>query len=175
MKARFILLLAAVATLVATTLISPSFATAQTPASPSAVEPHPAIAPPGANAPSATPADTYCVFYTRFDDVHWSSTAGDVSGHGWWDNGDCPAGTKANITTRLDEYYSDGSWKTKNTGTKKNAYAGGGSANRANARVTCQGSNTVSWRTETDIDLIGISDTNNIGRSATYNLPCSVN
>jgi hypothetical protein len=146
-------------------------------ATPSTMEPHPAIAPPGANLPAATSratAATYCVFYTRFDDVHWSSTAGDVSGHGWWENGNCPAGTKADITTRLEEYYSDGTWKTKNTGTKKKAYANGGSANRANARVTCQGHNTVSWRTETDINLINIPDSNNIGRSATYNLPCSV-
>jgi hypothetical protein len=100
----------------------------------SAVEPHPAIAPAGAIAPGARPrtadaaAARDCVFFTRFDDVHWSSTAGDVSGHGWWDNGDCPAKTRANITIRLEEYYSDGTWRTKNTGTKKKAYEGGGSA-----------------------------------------------
>lgn len=148
----------------------------------STVQPHPAIAPPDASSLGARPrtvsagadAARDCVFFTRFDDVHWSSTAGDVSGHGWWDNGDCPAKTRANITIRLEEYYSDGTWRTKNTGTKKKAYAGGGSANRANARVTCQGGSTVSWRTETDIDLINIPDTNNIGRSATHNIPCSV-
>lgn len=140
--------------------------------------PHPALAPVGAStptSPAASPLDTYCLFYTRFDDVHWSSTAGDVSGHGWWDNGDCPAGTRANITTYLEEYFSDGVWRTRNVGTKKNAYSGGGSANRANARVTCTGSAEVSWRTVTDIDLINISDTNNVGISDVVAFPCSVN
>lgn len=138
---------------------------------------HPAVAPAGANPPDSTgvsPADYYCEFLTRYDQVHYSSTAGDVSVHGWWDNVDCPAGTKAKVTTYLQEYYSDGSWRTKNTGAKT-VYAGGGSANRSNARRTCSGSATVSWRGEVDVDLINISDSNNIGRTPTYNLHCVVN
>lgn len=144
---------------------------------------HPAVAPAGSESPDSNgsvsgsavvPADYYCVFITRYDEVHHPAGTDYVSGHGWWDNVDCPAGTKAKVTTWIQEYYSDGSWRTKDTG-DKTVYSGGGSANRSNARRTCQGSATVSWRSEVDVDLVGISDSNNIGRSPTVNLPCVVN
>lgn len=52
--------------------------------------PHPSIAPSSTFAPSTTrqvvAPDYLCNFETLGDDVHYSSTAGDVSGHGWWDN-----------------------------------------------------------------------------------------
>lgn len=138
---------------------------------------HPAVAPASAQEPATggvSPADYYCEFLTRYDDVHHPAGSNYVSGHGWWDNVDCPAGTKAVVKTWIQEYYSDGSWRTKDTGSKT-VYSGGGSANRSNARRTCDRYVTVSWRSEVDVDLVGISDTNNIGRSATQNLACLVN
>lgn len=138
---------------------------------------HPALAPASAQLPPSTgvtAADYYCEFLTRYDNVHHPKGSNYVSGHGWWYNVDCPAGTRAKVTTWIQEYYSDGSWRTKDTG-DKTVYSGGGSGNRSNARRTCDRYVTVSWRSEVDVDLIGISDSNNIGRSATQNLACLVN
>lgn len=138
---------------------------------------HPAVAPASAQLPASsgvTPADYYCEFLARYDDVHHPAGSNYVSGHGWWNNVDCPAGTKAKVKTWIQEYYSDGSWRTKNTGTKT-VYSGGGSANRSNARHTCDKYVTVSCRSEVDVDLVGISDSNNIGRSATQTFACLVN
>jgi hypothetical protein len=119
-------------------------------------------------------AATYCEFGTYGDNVHHSATAGDVSGHGWWVNINCPSGTKAKVTIWLQEYYSDHTWHTKNQASKT-VYSGGGSSNWANARKTCQGSNTVGWRTVVDVDLVNISDSDNIWITPTQNLACRVN
>jgi hypothetical protein len=120
------------------------------------------------------PFDYTCFFYTDGDPVHYSATPGDVSGHGWWINEDCPAGTKAKVTVKLQEWYDDGTWHTKNTGSKT-VYAGGGSANRATARATCaQSVGDYYWRTVVDVDLVGITDSANVYITPYQPLTCVV-
>ena len=83
-----------------------------------------------------------CSPYVDGDYAHVSS--GDVSAHGWWYQGTCP-NTKTTVTIGLQEYYSDGSWRTKATGSA-NVYPGGGSANRATARHVCESVVPAGWR-----------------------------
>jgi hypothetical protein len=115
-------------------------------------------------------ADYTCTFLTKGDNVHYSGT--DVSGHGWWVNVDCPASLKATVTVWIQEYYSDNSWHTKGTA-KATVYAGGGGGRRATARATCTSHYSVSWRTIIDVDLVGVSDSNNIVITAPQTLSCA--
>ena len=105
-----------------------------------------------------------CVPYVDGDNVHVSS--GDVSGHGWWYRNTCP-NTKTTVTIYLYEYYSDNTWRWKNTGSKY-VYPGGGSANRAAVRINCTGVVPAAWRTLVVVKI-------GAGASAytkTLNLPC---
>jgi|GEM_PF-3860032 len=97
-----------------------------------------------------------CIFYTRGDYVHVSSTAFEASGHGWWINGDCSA-TWAVVTVTLQEYYSDGSWRDKGTG-QATVRSGGGSGNRATGRAGCNDATVTGWRSVVDVDLVGLID-----------------
>jgi len=83
-----------------------------------------------------------CTPYVDGDHAHVSS--GDVSVHGWWYRNTCP-NTKTTVYVGLQEYYSDGTWRTKATGSKY-VYPGGGSANRAVARHVCESVVTAGWR-----------------------------
>jgi hypothetical protein len=84
---------------------------------------------------SLAPADA-CTPYVDGDYVHVSS--GDASGHGWWYQGTCP-NQKTVVTIGLQEYFSNGQWYDEGTLGTANVYPGGGSANRAVARVPCSG------------------------------------
>jgi hypothetical protein len=42
---------------------------------------------------------------------------------------------------------------------RQTVYSGGGSANRAVARAFCNNSTVTQWRSEIDVDVIGILDT----------------
>lgn len=78
----------------------------------------------------------FCSFTQNGDWVHISSTPPTAaSGHGWWVNGDCNA-TLADVTVQL-QIYKNGGWKNVGAVGKKRVYSGGGSANRAAARVPC--------------------------------------
>jgi hypothetical protein len=77
---------------------------------------------------------TSCTPYVDGDYAHVSS--GDVSAHGWWYQGTCP-NQKTVVTIGLQEYFSDLTWHDEGTVGTANVYPGGGSANRAVARVTC--------------------------------------
>jgi hypothetical protein len=83
-----------------------------------------------------------CTPYVDGDNAHLSS--GDVSVHGWWYRNNC-ANTKTTVTIGLQEYYSDGSWRTKATGSAY-VWPGGGSANRAVARHVCESMVSAGWR-----------------------------
>lgn len=111
-----------------------------------------------------------CQFETWGDNVHISGS--DVSGHGWWVNISCP-NYRAYVRIWVEEYYSDGSWRSKGFGSKT-VWPGGGSANRANARATCQGSTVVSWRSRVDVDVLGIEDDAIQHITPVQNLPCIV-
>lgn len=97
--------------------------------------------PPSASIGGTVPA-TACTPYVDGDYAHVSS--GDVSVHGWWYQGNCP-NTKTTVTIGLQEYYSDGSWRTKATGSAS-VYPGGGSGNRATARHLCESVVPAGWR-----------------------------
>jgi hypothetical protein len=98
-----------------------------------------------------------CVFSTRGDYVHVSSSAFEASGHGWWVNGDCPA-SRARVTVQLQEYYSDGRWRNKGTVGRKTVRSGGGAGNRATGRAHCNNHHAAGWRSVIDVDLVGRPD-----------------
>jgi len=83
-----------------------------------------------------------CTPYVDGDYAHVSS--GDVSAHGWWYRNNCP-NTKTTVYIGLQEFYSDGSWRTKATGSAY-VYPGGGSGNRATARHICESVVPAGWR-----------------------------
>lgn len=110
------------------------------------------------SAPTVQTVAGSCSYDTRGDYPHPSGS--DVSAHGWWVylSGSCPA--QADVTVYLQQYWCDGwgcRWITRATGEKR-VYAGGGSANRANARTYCDSSEYTGWRNVVDVDLVGVSD-----------------
>ncbi len=109
-----------------------------------------------------------CTFWMRGDNVHKSS--GDASGHGWWENVDCNA-TQAVVTVQLQQYIN-GSWVDAGSPGSKTVYSGGGSANRAVGRASCNTSDWTAWRSEIGVDLIGILDTPGKYYTPTRNLYC---
>lgn len=98
-----------------------------------------------------------CVFTTRGDYVHVSSSAFEASGHGWWVNGNCNTST-AIVTVQLQEYYSDGSWRNKGVVGRSTVRSGGGAGNRATGRAACSNSSLTGWRSVVDVDLVGLAD-----------------
>jgi len=83
-----------------------------------------------------------CTPYVQGDNAHKSG--GDVSAHGWWYRGTCP-NQKTTVYIGLQEFYSDGLWRTKDTGSAY-VWPGGGSANWATARRTCENTFVAGWR-----------------------------
>lgn len=138
--------------------------------------PYPTVAPPSELADDGTGTASplaSCAFLTDGDWVHLSGA--DVSGHGWWINVNCSSDTRATVKIWLEEYYNDGVWRVKASGEKSPVYAGGGSANRAAARVTCNNNSAVvSWRSRIDVDIIGQIDSPEQLITQARNLACVV-
>lgn len=99
-----------------------------------------------------------CTPVSGRDNPHRSSTGVAVSGHGWWDKGNCE-GSQAVVWNCLYEYYTDGTWRRKACSPKKTLWPGGGSANRTVARRTCDNTLSTSWRNHVDVDVIDEWDT----------------
>ncbi|WP_231924342.1 hypothetical protein [Micromonospora chokoriensis] len=99
------------------------------------------------------------------DQPHWSSP--DVSGHGTYVKGTCTNNT-AKVYNCLYEWYTDSTWRQKACSSTVTVNAGGGSANRSNARHVCHStSQLISWRNHEDVDVIGeVDDGNNPYRDA---------
>jgi hypothetical protein len=114
------------------------------------------------------PDGWFCHFSMHGDNVHYSGS--DVSGHGWWENDDCNA-TQAVVTVQLQQCIN-GSWVDAGSPGSKTVYSGGGSANRAVGRARCNSSTWTAWRSEIDVDLIGIPDTPSKYYTSTINLYC---
>jgi hypothetical protein len=150
----------------------------------------PAIAPPGAdktavyldsagrvipatNGPSAVSdtAQIGCTPISRTDEPHYSG--GDVSGHGWWNKGDC-SNNRADVYNCLYEYYNDGTWRQKACSSTKRVYAGGGSANRTVARAACDKTYLTSWRNHVDVDVVDEIDTGEQPFTGDNAVPCRV-
>jgi len=129
----------------------------------------------GAESPAdggvTTAALTCNSFETHGDNVHLSG--GDASGHGWWVNRGCPTNT-AVVTIRLQAYYTDGVWRYVGSLGRKTVYSGGGSANRATARVACLGGGYYGFRSVVDVDLVGLNDSANVGYTPNVNLSCRI-
>lgn len=92
------------------------------------------------------------------DNPHRSATGVVVSGHGWWDKGNC-SNNRAEVYNCLYEWYTDNSWRQKACSSKKVLKPGGGSSNRTVARHDCQGTQPTSWRNHVDVDVIDEIDT----------------
>jgi hypothetical protein len=121
-------------------------------------------APPSAPVTSSPTAAAACTPYVDGDYAH--VTSGDVSAHGWWYRNNCP-NTKTTVTIGLQEYYSDGSWRTKATGSAY-VYPGGGSANWANARHICESVVVAGWRSYVIVTIGNGASAN----TAAQNLAC---
>lgn len=93
-----------------------------------------------------------CTPETGVDNPHRSSTGVAVSGHGWWNKGNCSSDT-ATVTVCLYEYYTDGTWRQKACNTDGNLKPGGGSSRRVPARHDCDGTEMTSWRNHVDVDV----------------------
>jgi hypothetical protein len=97
------------------------------------------------------------VFHTRGDYVHISSTLPRAaSGHGWWEKGTSDA-TDADVTVQL-QINKNGSWVNVGELGRERMKPGGGSANRASARVACTSSVQHEWRSVVDVNLVGYPD-----------------
>jgi hypothetical protein len=117
-------------------------------------------------------AAAICVFETRGDYVHVSSSAFEASGHGWWVNGNCSA-TLAVVTVQLQQYYSDGVWRNKGTVGQSTVRSGGGAGNRATGRGACTaGSAVTGWRSVIDVDLVGQADDPGKLTTSARDIPC---
>ena len=116
-----------------------------------------------------------CTYQQANDDPHFSSTAGDVSMHAWWNfaGGVCP--NSAKVTGGLQAYFCSSfgcGWVT--VATNSGTYLpGGGSGRRATPRLTCASNAFIGWRGWTDVDLPNISDPPDVTYSTIVNLNCS--
>jgi len=99
-----------------------------------------------------------CTPVSGRDNPHRSGTGVAVSGHGWWDKGNCD-NNRADVYNCLYEYYTDNSWRQKACSPKKVLKPGGGSSNRTAARHDCDDTRTTSWRNHVDVDVIDEIDT----------------
>ena len=95
-----------------------------------------------------------CIFYSRGSSVQLYSGA--VLAHGWWDNVNCRT-SKAVVRVRIQYLTSWGNWRTVGDQGKEKISAGGGS-DRSTARAGCQTSRERQFRSQIDVDLMGIID-----------------
>lgn len=112
-----------------------------------------------------------CDFTTDGSYVHISSTAFEASGHGSWTNINCPTAT-AVVTIQLQQYFSDNTWRDAGARASKTVKSGGGSGNWAVGRAACVYSNQTTWRSWVDVDLVGVSDTNEKGYTTPQTFGC---
>lgn len=113
-----------------------------------------------------------CTPDTGVDNRHRSSTGIAVSGHGWWNKGNC-TGDTATVQTCLYEYYTDGTWRRKACGENGNLKPGGGGVSRVPARRDCDTTEMTSWRNHVDVDVNWEADSGEVGyRQA--NVACRV-
>lgn len=125
-----------------------------------------ALLPAPPSAPVRSSGPDACQPIAAGDYAHLSF--GDASAHGWWYRGNC-INTLATVYVYLQEYYSDGSWRTKARGSAF-VYPGGGSGNRANARRRCENPFVAGWRSLVIVQIGNGDSTYTPGR----NLPCQV-
>lgn len=102
-----------------------------------------------------------CTPESGVDNPHRSSTGVAVSGHGWWNKGNCDNDT-ATVTVCLYEWYTDGTWRQKACSSNGNLRPGGGSSARVTARRHCETTEMTSWRNHVDVDVNGEIDSGEV-------------
>lgn len=112
-----------------------------------------------------------CIFRTRGDNVHISSSAFEASGHGWWVNYTCDS-KFALVKVQLQQYYSDGSWRNIGTVGAATVKSGGGAGNRATGRAGCLGRALTGWRSVVSAEVIGLTQTHFKLTTPGLNIPC---
>lgn len=114
------------------------------------------IAPAPAKGSAALP-NAVCEFASDGDYVHASTYSGITyaSGHGWWDNYNCPSSYRADVTIYLEENLG-GSWYPQgNAGTANGVAPGSGSSQRATAKMQCVNSTPHYWRSSISATIVG--------------------
>jgi hypothetical protein len=109
-----------------------------------------------------------CKPKTGVDNPHVSSSALQVSGHGWWNKGTCDGDRKAKVKTCLYELYTDGFWHQKACKTRKLKT---GRSKSSNARHACSTVVMTGWLNVVDVDVIGQIDSGAKGQKA-KDVPC---
>lgn len=102
-----------------------------------------------------------CTPVSGRDNPHRSSTGVAVSGHGWWDKGDC-SNNRADVLNCLYEYYTDGTYRQKDCSSVVELSPGGGAGNRTTSRRDCHSTAYTSWRNHVNVDVKGEIDTNEV-------------
>lgn len=121
-------------------------------------------------------AGSTCSYRQVTDNPHLSS--GDVSVHGSWLAVSGCAGRTAYVTIELQAYGCDTGWPSSGCAWKTvgrgagNFKPGGGSGQRATARVTCRSSSSVGFRSRVDVDINGLNDPGGWTYSSEFTLPC---
>ncbi|MFJ4223370.1 hypothetical protein [Microbacterium sp. NPDC089695] len=120
-----------------------------------------------------------CTFVQRVDFVHISSSGNPMAAqsHGNWDKGNCTNYTLADVTTQIDRKNFLGLWQAVGAPGKKRLAPNpsgltSGGAGRVTARYVCNGTAAGSFRSYTDIDVVGYADTPNAVFSSPINLIC---
>ncbi|MFW6641384.1 hypothetical protein ACOALZ_15235 [Nocardiopsis algeriensis] len=113
---------------------------------------------PGEPQEVAEAAQFLCTPVSGRDNPHRSSTGVAVSGHGWWNKGNCD-NDRARVYNCLYEWYTDNTWRQKACSPKETLKPGGGSTHRTVARRNCDNTVPTSWRNHVDVDVIGEADT----------------
>ncbi|MQA62929.1 MAG: hypothetical protein GEU86_15875 [Actinophytocola sp.] len=81
-----------------------------------------------------------------------------VSGHGWWNKGDC-SNNRANVYNCLYEWYTDNTWRRKACSATTELRPRRDGGGRTTARRNCDNTLYTSWRNHVDVDVIGEWDT----------------
>ena len=131
---------------------------------------------------SDTSARWVCLFTGKGDEVHTSTNYShisqlDASGHAWWEEfwGWCPE--YADVTIQLQQlmcYENLGIcyWDDAGHSSEGRVREGRGSANRVNGRTPCHSTDATAWRSEIDVDLVGMSDSPNKQYTDAVNINC---
>lgn len=123
-----------------------------------------------ASDPDAARAAAACVPVALADTPHISSDgSGEISSHGSWKLGSC-RDSKATVAIQLQEFFSDGIWRTRGTYGTGTYAPGGGAGKRATSRAVCVSPVPAAWRAWVVVQTP--SGGRASGYANTVNVPC---
>ncbi|WP_326629844.1 hypothetical protein OIE67_38795 [Nonomuraea fuscirosea] len=137
--------------------------------------PDPAIASPELSdardsRPPAPAGAGLCVFETKGDYIHVSTSAWEASGHGWWINVNCNA-TAAIVTVQLQQHVNGG-WTDAGSAGKATVRSGGGAGSRSTGRAACNTNAVTAWRSVIDVDVLNVLDSPSTLTTGSRNIRC---